>query len=708
MLNDLQLKASYRSNRDNLLLDFYIPCLHQAAFYSRAVGYFTSSVLSLAARGLRSFIDKHGKMRLVASPYFNSEDIEAIKKGYKNREQVISEALERELSAGLESKIVRDRLGFLAWMIAEGSLDIKIAVLEDDKSVGLYHEKIGVFEDAIGNRVAFTGSANESAGGLFSNFESIQVFRSWVNSDVERVDPLLGDFDDLWSNRTQSLSVYEFPDAVRRELLKLRPASLAATDPQEPLKKADSLAGSMNLGIPIVPGTLEIRDYQKTAVQKWFAAGGRGLFRMATGTGKTVTALALMTQLYRALQKENRGLITIVVCPFKHLVSQWAEQAERFDVLPIKCMELRQSWFNQLSESVAAVRDRHFPFMLAITTTTTFQGDAFQAVVQRMRGEVLLIADEVHNMGAANLRQCLPEKATFRLGLSATPERWFDDEGTQSIVDYFGNIVYELGLADAIALGALTKYDYFPHLVEFTPEELTNYLEVSTQIARVSAIASSEYDADVTDERVKMLLIKRANIIGMARNKLPKLVEVLDPLRTSTHNLVYCGSGNVEVRDDESIRQVDAAVELLGKTLRMRVNSYTAETFLDERDQLREQFAEGALQALVAIRCLDEGVDIPETRRAFILASSTNPKQFIQRRGRILRRAKGKTLAEIHDFLVTPSADSLANNIFATERKLLRRELLRVIEFAKLADNGPQAMDRLSPLRSRFNLLDLG
>ena len=427
---------------------------------------------------------------------------------------------------------------------------------------------------------------------------------------------------------------------------------------------------------------------------------------MATGTGKTVAALALMTQLYRALQKENRGLVTIVVCPFKHLVSQWAEQAAKFDILPIKCMELRQSWLNQLSESVAAVRDGHFPFLLGITTTSTFQGTAFQDVLQRIRSNVLLIADEVHNMGAENLRQCLPEKAEFRLGLSATPERWFDETGTQSILDYFGKVVFELGLAEAIAIGALTKYDYFPHLVEFTSDELSEYLDICAQIGRLSFTAES--DTESTDGRVKLLLIKRAGLIGMARNKLPKLVEVLTPLRSSTHNLVYCGSGNVEVRDDESMRQVDAAVSLLGNTLRMRVNSYTAETYLEERDQLREQFAAGALQALVAIRCLDEGVDIPETRRAFILASSTNPKQFIQRRGRILRLAKGKDLAEIHDFLVTPSLESLTDDLFAVERKLLRRELLRVVEFAKLADNGPQAMATLLPLRSRFNLLDVG
>jgi DNA phosphorothioation system restriction enzyme len=708
MLADLQLKPAYRSSRDNLLMDFYVPCLREAALYSRAVGYFTSSILSLAVRGLRPFIKNRGRMRLVASPFLNGEDIEAIKQGYKKREEVISAALVRGLALGAESQIVRDRLGFLAWVVGEGLMDIKIALLEEQEGVGIYHEKIGVFEDRAGNRVGFTGSSNESAGGLLSNFESIQVFRSWVDSDKERILPLVKDFDDLWSNGTPNLTVYDFPEAVRMELLKLKPSRFPEFDPEEAAISQKDRGGTKNLGYPQPPSGIAIRDYQKNAVEAWFGEGGRGIFRMATGTGKTITALALVAQLYRALQKESRPLIVVVVCPFKHLVSQWAEQAAKYNILPINCMESRQAWLGQLSESLTAVRDGHFPFLLAITTTSTFQGAAFQECLSRIRSEFLLIADEVHNMGAMNLRQCLPDIATYRLGLSATPERWFDDSGTESILKYFGKVVYELGLADGIKIGALTKYDYFPHMVEFTQEELSDYLEISGQIARLSGIDSGENAIETGDERLKLLLIRRAGLVAMASNKLPKLEEVLRPLCSSTHNLVYCGSGNVEVRESEAIRQVDAAVDLLGNSLRMKVNSYTAETYLEERNELRRSFAEGTLQALVAIRCLDEGVDIPETRRAFILASSSNPKQFIQRRGRVLRRAEGKDLAEIHDFIITPPADALSDALFGVERKLLRRELMRVIEFAKIADNGPQAMEVLLPLRTRFNLLDLG
>jgi DNA phosphorothioation system restriction enzyme len=708
MLKTLTIKPSYRSSRDNLVSDFYIPCLSEAATYRRAVGYFTSSALSLAARGLLPFIRKQGRMRLVASPHFNEEDVEAIKQGYDTRSEIISRALVRGLARASESRVISDRLGFLAWLISEGLLEIKIAVLQEGDSVGIYHEKIGIFEDSFMNRVAFTGSANESSGGLVSNFESIQVFRSWIEGDADRLASLVSDFEDLWNDKTECLKIYEFPEAARRELLQFRPRRLPVTESD--VRENDPLesSGHTDLGSPTIPKSVVVRDYQKKAVEKWFEVGGRGLFRMATGTGKTITALAVMSQLYRGIEKQGRTLVVVVVCPFQHLVSQWSEQARKFGVVPIKCMESRSLWADELRESVMAVHDGHFPFVMAIATTSTFQGNLFQETIKKIRTDFLLIADEVHNMGSEGLRNSLPENATFRLGLSATPERWFDDTGTQSLREYFGDIVFELGLREAIAIGALCRYDYFPHVVELTSEEMGQYLDITTQIGRLSAAESDPVDAANSDDRIKMLLMRRAQLIAIARNKLPRLAEVVQPFAHTTHNLVYCGTGNVEIDDDTSIRQLDAVVQLLGNELRMRVNSYTADTYLEERDVLRTLFVDGTLQVLVAIRCLDEGIDIPETQRAFILASSSNPKQFIQRRGRILRLAPGKTLAEIHDFIVVPPTDAFSTDLLKVERKLLRKELLRVVEFAGIADNGPKAMESLLPLRKKFNLLDVG
>ena len=701
MLRELHLAPSYRSDRNNLVADFYLPCLREATRYSRAVGYFTSTSLSAAAKGLYRFISRRGYMRLIASPLLNKEDAEAMRKGYKRREEVIADALVRELDILPADPAVEDRLGFLAWLISENLLDIKIAVVETGDDFGIYHEKIGIFSDEENSQVVFTGSANESIGGLVSNFESVHVFRSWVAEDVERVKLIVADFETLWKDITPNLAVYDFPEAVRKKLLKFRPAQLPAQDPEEPAPPPRAEA------LPSIPAGVVVRDYQKRAVEKWFEGGGKGIWRMATGTGKTIAALALTTQLSQLLRRNSRPLLTIVVCPYKHLVSQWASEARRFDMNPLKCFESRLEWSSPLNELVSAANDGHVQFVLAITTNATLQTTSFQDVIRRVKASLLLIGDEVHNLGAGGLSACLPENAAYRLGLSATPERWFDPVGTDALVKYFGPVVYELTLEDAIKMGALCKYDYFPHVVEFDLPELDEYLELTHQISQLIGAEEGELTDETENPRLKWLLLRRARLIAAAKNKLPALKSVVDP--STAYNLFYCGDGRVQYDPaGDEIRQIEAVVHLLGRELGMSVHSYTAETYLEERDDLRKRFASGSLQGLVAIRCLDEGVDIPETRRAFILASSTNPKQFIQRRGRILRRSAGKDIAEIHDFLVVPPPQIGTDEFYATERRLFRRELERVVLFAKLADNGPQALKTLLPLRERYQLLDIG
>jgi DNA phosphorothioation system restriction enzyme len=602
------------------------------------------------------------------------------------------------------SDIVAERLGFLAWLIADGLLDIKIAILDDNREVGVYHEKLGIFADAAGNVVVFTGSSNESTGGLITNFESIDVFRSWVTADQNRISRRIEDFEALWSNTTPKLKVYEFPEAARKRLLTYRQPTVPRRDPEEPTTAYELV----DLGVPKLPVGLEIRDYQKQAVQTWFEANGRGVWRMATGTGKTIAALAALSQLYVALRKRGRSLTSVVVCPFRHLVTQWGLEAKRFGITPILCHGAREDWADSLRYATRAAADRHIPFVLAIATNATFQSVDFQDLLAPIRSDFFFIADEVHNLGAAGLRRALPANATQRLGLSATPERWYDEIGTQALYEYFGAVVYELGLADAIRMGALCKYDYFPQLVELEVDELEVYADLTRRIAELVGEGDGELTADVSNPSVKSLLIKRARLLALARGKIPALRTVVTPLARSSHNLFYCGDGRVQYEPDaDDRRQVDAVVRLLGKDLSMAVAPYTAETPMDERSDLRKGFADGALQGIVAIRCLDEGVDIPETRRAFILASSSNPKQFIQRRGRVLRRAPGKTMAEIHDFIVIPPPDS-PDEAFEIERRLLRRELDRVVRFAQLADNGPQALRVLLPVRDKYHLLDVG
>jgi superfamily II DNA or RNA helicase len=292
---------------------------------------------------------------------------------------------------------------------------------------------------------------------------------------------------------------------------------------------------------------------------------------------------------------------------------------------------------------------------LLVVVNNTFANPQFQGLLAGIHDNLLLVADEMHNLGAPRLRRSLPDKANFRLGLSATPDRHGDEQGTKALADYFGPPVLEFGLKEAIEHGFLCQYYYHPVIVPLTEDEMSVYKELSVRIARAYA---SDGDDDGPSDLVKRLLIERARLVGKAENKTIKLLPLLEERRTSQFNLVYCG----DAKDGDG-RQVDRVLRLIGTRIRMRANRFTAEETPTEREELLRDFASGRLQALVAIRCLDEGVDVPRTETAYILASSTNPRQFIQRRGRVLRRAPGKHTATIYDFITVPDLDDLASAI---------------------------------------------
>jgi DNA phosphorothioation system restriction enzyme len=705
----------YRGSRAKLLREFYLPCLGAAVDYRRAVGFFTSEVLSAATSGISAFIQSDGSMRLVASPRLEAEDVRAINDGYRLRDQVVEERLVESLNPRSFPDPVRERLALLAWLIAYGRLEIKIALVKTSGGYGLYHEKFGAFTDGEGHTVAFGGSANETIGGLVSNYESIDVFRSWILEDVDRVQEKVEDFEALWSDETEDLVVFDFPDAAKQRLLELKPPSRPTTEPAwDDNTENEVPSGSSEgrgWGEPSLPKGITLREYQKLAVKRWLEAEGKGILRMATGTGKTITALGLVSILFESLQRQGRGMVCVIVCPFKHLVTQWAEVAKPFGVFPLKCFESGATWQPYLRQGVDAVNGGYAPFLMAVVTNRTLQSPAFVETVARAnQGTLLIVGDEVHNLGTETYMEALPGQARYRLGLSATPERWFDPTGTESLLGYFGPVVYELGLAEAIEIDALCHYTYQPHFVCLSDEEHAKYIALSRRIATLLA---SDPDRDIeggpSSGPLEALLFARARLVASAENKLDVLRTIMEPLRGSTHNLIYCGDGRVESESsEETQRQIEAVVHLLGIDLGMATNSYTADTYLDDRAALRRRFAAGDLQNLVAIRCLDEGMDIPETRRAVILASSSNPKQWIQRRGRVLRRSKGKKLAEIHDLLVVPQPSELSDQEYNIERRLVRRELERVIEFAGLANNRIEAMAVVTPVQEVYGLLDMG
>jgi len=446
-------------------------------------------------------------------------------------------------------------------------------------------------------------------------------------------------------------------------------------------------------GIPKLPHNLVLRNYQQQAVFNWLKNKGRGTLKMATGSGKTITALAIATELYQQI-----GLnVLLVICPFRHLVLQWAKEAEKFNLSPLLAFNSVNNWQSSLSIQLYNIHNHQQKFLTIITTNSTFLSQGFQTQLPFFPEKTLIVGDEAHNLGSQKLQTSLPATIGLRLALSATPERFYDDHGTDALMDYFGQVLQpEFTLANAIQQKALVHYNYHPIFVELTEFEAQKYAQLTKKIGWELSRDDSRDNRYLT-----ALLIRRSRLIGTATNKLEALKELMTPRLNTQGTLFYCGDGKTNYQG-KSERQLEAVTRLLGKELGYRVNIYTAKTSLEEREIVKKQLQTGELQGLVAIRCLDEGIDIPMIENAVILASSTNPRQFIQRRGRILRPHHGKQFATLFDMIVIPP--DLEREVWEIERNLLQKELKRFIEFANLANNAPEARQKLLTLQHKFQL----
>ncbi len=705
-LKSLPLKYRYRTGKDNLIRDFFTPCLSVAVNYKRAVGFFSTSCLISLARGMKDFIKNGGVMQVIASPKLSPQDIEAIKKGYSLRD-----IIEKNCVAVVESLEWSTGTEAIAWLIANKRFDIKIAKKSQNETLGIYHEKIGIIKDDSGDFITFSGSINESITAHEFNFESFDIDMSW--NDIRGLAAeKYQEFEDLWNNKTLGLSIYDFPEAAKQKILEMRKFDSEQEFIEyfdgDPFKKIEFVS-IPKTDFPQISSKIKIRDYQKDAIVNWFKNNCKGVFKMATGTGKTITALVAVVKLIEAYRKKNTPLAIIIVCPYRHLVTQWSEECDNFGLRTMKCFSSRHIWLNAATTEALALNCSEHKYSCFITTNATFAKDSFKSTISKISSDILLVVDEAHNVGSSKQIEALPQKAKLRLALSATPERWYDEEGTEALFDYFGKPVIEFGLKEALENGFLTPYNYHPQIVEFTTQESWEYNEISKTLGRLMSKDESKRTRQEND-LIMNLLIKRARIQASAFNKTQRLFELMKDYLDDSHILIYCGDSYVEDEIDETTtKQTELVISTLGREMGMKVHSFTAQEGMDLREELKTRFADGDLQVLVAIRCLDEGVDIPATKTAFIIASSTNPRQFIQRRGRVLRNSKdtGKKVANIYDFVVVPSKEDLSNGAFDVERSLIRKELQRVNEFAELALNRAQAQSKFTELKDRYNLLDI-
>ena len=675
MLRDLDLKQAYHKPEDDIAREFYLPCLANARQYDRAVGYFSSAVYALAWPSLREFVSNDGKIRLICSPVLSEADSNALYEGYSARaEAEQSELITGEFRRLLSTSGTVKPARVLAALVALGIVDIQIAWVGSDadgKSRRLFHDKVGIFQDDTGDVVVFKGSMNETWSGLSldGNLESVDVFLGWSSDrERERVEDEQEYFGRLWDGQFPGVIVHPLPEVARNELI-------SAADLEHWEELVDEICVEINAGERWSPAnpedTRQPRPHQVAALDAWEGRGRRGIFKHATGSGKTFTALCAIDD------SINHGEVPIVLVPSDLLLQQWAEEIrEMFGPLGLRlliCGGRFSKWRTQ-----GHLRQWSRPSLpggprIILSTVQTASSEAFLSLCAQ-GAHIFLVADEVHRLGARDAQNILTLDTGPRLGLSATPERAGDPQGTGAIFDYFEGIVPPpFTLGDAIASGALTPYAYHVHRVLLSEDEQEEWSEKTAEIKKLYARAQGAGETDQRlQDQLKNKLIQRARIVKSAEAKVDAAVRIVtDHYHKGSRWIVYC--------DDQE--QLNEVLTALREELGSGVYEYHTGMTGDRNRTLGLFDRAGGV--VVSIRYLDEGVDIPSVDTALILASSRNPREYVQRRGRVLRRYEGKSLARIHDVLVTPRIDPDE----PPDTAIIEGEIARAIEFGKSALN---------------------
>ena len=726
MLKDVEYKVVYSSGEDEPA-EFYVDSLMESSFFDLGLGFFSSSAIRTLSLGFAYFISRGGKMRILINDILSPEDKDAILKGYSiDPEQLFEEKIITDLSNLYDTLSRNDSHFFncLSWMIASKKIEFK-AMIPLGNNIGIVHQKFGVFKDQSKSMVAFNGSANFSNNALFNNLETISCYKSWTGeqNETERVKYFASLFERQWNDESAKAKIIpldkvktyirdKFPIDSLEELLQ-EEASLIEEQkgiqqfPPALDYKLSEIEKRIRRGknSPSFPNGNIPRDYQITALNEWIKSNYIGFFEMATGTGKTITALNCALHLYK-----DRGLIRmLVLVPSISLADQWAEEALAFNFNNII---IANSTNNKWAEEVLSAINKSMLLensFIVITTYTTFSMEKFQSVVARLKEDVLFVADEAHAFGTQRLIQLHPSKFKYRIGLSATPKRHFDEEGTNSILCFFNATLkptFKLDMEEAIATKFLCEYYYYPKIVSLTSEELEKYKEISRKLLRYFDQASGRFsDSPIVND----LLRKRKQVIHKADNKKDCLRNCLNEIHNTKgdirYTLVYVPEGIEQDGDidDFDRRIIDEYSGIISNEFNVSQHQFIGQT--ENRADILARFSQGRLQVLTAMKCLDEGIDVKRTEMAIFCSSTGNPRQFIQRRGRILRLHDDKKYATIYDMIVVPDLVQVkGEDNISMEKSILRSELKRVYEFASLSKNKYQALKTLEDVAEQFKI----
>lgn len=717
----------YKTGSENEPLHFYLDGLANSNEFNLLLGYFSSSAINLLSVGFATFISKGGKMKMVINHLLSSKDKEAVVKANQESMSRVFDLTDVVTLGNVLDEYDTHFFECLAYMIAEKRIEIKVIKPKNGK--GIAHYKSGVFSDGQ-DSVGYKASCNFTLHGLSENLEELEAFLSWENGRSNKlIKKQLRLIDDYFTEKDQDVEYIPISEieVVLKDRFGKKDINELLVQEEQLLKKKMSLFSNPKLKktitklfsdietirrAPRFPYSEGPREYQISAYENWVANDYKGMYAMATGTGKTITSLNCLLNEYQKT-KIYRAIITV---PTTALVEQWKKECGKFNFKNIITVSSKENWDKNLAffNTASKLIDTSY---IVIVTYASLPRSKFQSYFKQLPKDTILIADETHNLGSQRLLMLLPNiHLDKRIGLSATPHRKFDEGGNQAIQEFFNDeppYIVSYSMEEALKIGWLCKYTYHPHLVKLTDQELEKYKDLSIQLLKMGLFDKDTGSFRSTPEIEKKLL-ERKRIIHKAANKLDAFKDILKIEFKKRGNLKYSliyvpegmeanyGETDFSIETDDENRLINEYTKAVSQTEdSVMVKQFTANSV--NRDEILKQYEEGNIHVLTSMKCLDEGVDVPRSELAIFCASTGNPRQFIQRRGRVLRLHKDKIHATIHDLVVVPEV-STDDSTFEMERSLVMKEFERVVDFANLAMNKSETYERLKNTLEYYNL----
>lgn len=654
MLRKIKYKPVYRTYNNCIEKEFYVPSYYESIRLNRAAGYFSLYSLLLSIDGIIRFIRNKGQINIICSPDLSQSDAELIDACLSLDKEHITKSLIESIVGSLLSEDEIGQMDIICNMLSDGILKIKIAYMP----LGIFHEKFGIFIDSDHNMVYFNGSLNETKRALEYNHESIRVDWTWRSAEAKLIiENENAYFESLWNNQVNSVCVIDFPEAVKNELFnRYKRSETLITAIDNYIQGNSSKKGKKNL-----------YNFQEDAITQFFNNNGRHFYEMATGTGKTFTSIKTIER----LRGQSEEKLFVVICvPQIDLQSQWerALNDEGFDKVYLFGGN-GNDYDRTISEASIAFHTEDKD-VVCVSVYDTFFAKVYQKI--RNISNFFIIVDEAHNLTQGNINILKQLKPRYRLGLSATIERYHEEESLDIRRFFSEEPPFHFGIEEAIENGFLSKYEYHPIFVHLTEDEQERF-------ALKTRLLAQENDKEEPDSSyIERLSRERSLILKQASEKIEKLSELADKGYNFVNSVVYCGQG----KDSDGDSIIDNVTRVLYNH-GLVVSQFTSKT--QDRKKVLYEFEHGYYDTLAAIKCFDEGVDVPKLDKLYIMASDSSLRQTVQRRGRVLRKCKesGKTIAYIYDMVVLPA---ISVGTYGCD-SLLSIEFPRAQEYNRLALN---------------------